>query len=320
MSTNTSVPLRSSLYDYSINNISRSTSSFRGDMNGRVLQSHRQLHVDQMPSQPAMANLVVDARTYLAELADVFVPLLPDVEMSLHSWLTNDSPRAVFAMLETMQTGRPAFDRVFGMSYFDRLQQDPVAAARFQDDMHHSARWLFDDISLAYPWESVGTVIDVGGGSGCVLSILLGAYPHLHGVLVDLPDVLENPCASFRAFLGSRANVCSANFFASVPSPADVYILARILHDWDDAAALHILRVCKEAAKDGELLIVDHLIEHPVTASAALSDLEMFTLTGGVERNRAQFDDLLGQAGLRIVEIRKMRSGLSAIRATRPRL
>jgi hypothetical protein len=90
-----------------------------------------------------------------------------------------------------------------------------------------------------------------------------------------------------------------------VPAGGDVYLLKWILHDWDDAAAVQILRVCRQAMKtDSRRLIVEHLVgsEHD-NAAATLMDLHMMVITGGKVRTQTEFGALLDAAGLRLTAV-----------------
>src|SRR3712207_8867247 len=48
---------------------------------------------------------------------------------------------------------------------------------------------------------------------------------------------------------------------ASVPEGGDAYVMKMILHDWDDAPARAILRVCRAATgDDARLLLVERIL------------------------------------------------------------
>jgi hypothetical protein len=95
--------------------------------------------------------------------------------------------------------------------------------------------------------------------------------------------------------------VVAGDFFAGVPGGADRYLLANVLHDWDDDRAAAILARCREAMPaGGRVLIVERLIpDDPGQAlPALLSDLNMLVVTGGRERADAEYGALLAAAGL----------------------
>lgn len=102
-----------------------------------------------------------------------------------------------------------------------------------------------------------------------------------------------------------RCEIVAGDFFAAVPSGYDAYVLAHVLHDWDDAQCLSILRECRKVMHRGaRLLIVETVLPdgdapHP----GKLLDLVMLTATGRREPSEQEFADLLAAAGLRLVRI-----------------
>jgi hypothetical protein len=95
------------------------------------------------------------------------------------------------------------------------------------------------------------------------------------------------------------------SFFESVPSGGDVYLLKHIVHDWDDATALQILRNVRAAmSNSAKLLIVETVVpddnrEH----LSKLLDLEMLVVATGRERTASQYAELLRTAGFRFTRV-----------------
>jgi hypothetical protein len=162
-----------------------------------------------------------------------------------------------------------------------------------------------DDAPLvvaAFPWPERGTICDVAGGVGTLLAAVLGERPGLRGVLVDAPGVLEEADAWLgERGLRERVELSSGNIFESLDVAADVYLLKDVLHDWDDASCLQVLRSVAAAMPSGSRLLVVEMLQernvpHPF---ASLSDIQMLTqCDGGRQRSAAELHGLLGQAGL----------------------
>jgi hypothetical protein len=145
-------------------------------------------------------------------------------------------------LLHTVRTGEPAFPQQFGASYWDDLSANAERAASF--DALMGARLVPDATALAdaYPWDSLGHVVDVGGGNASLLIAILGAHAELRGTVVDLPGVVaraEQAIAS--AGLADRADAQAGSFFDALPTGAGGYLLSGVLHDWDDDEAVRIL-------------------------------------------------------------------------------
>jgi hypothetical protein len=105
-----------------------------------------------------------------------------------------------------------------------------------------------------------------------------------------------------------RCEVVAGDFFDGVPVGADCYIMANVLHDWDDARAAEILAGCRKAVTThGRVLIVERLIpDDPAQAvPVLLSDINMLVLSpAGRERTNGEYAALLHAAGLRPGQIR----------------
>ncbi|MEU5881423.1 methyltransferase [Spirillospora sp. NPDC047279] len=199
----------------------------------------------------------------------------------------------------SLRTGEAAFDAVYGSPYFDWLAGHPEEAEAFNRAQAGLVELRLLPL-LEWSWGGAGTVVDVGGGNGVLMSALLAARPELKGVVFDLPHVVDEASRTLDAAgLGDRARCAGGDFFAGVPDGGDVYVLAQILHDWADDEAVAILRRCREAMPgDGVLLLLEQVVPedggpHP----AKLLDLHMLVLLGGRERTAGEWEALLGRGG-----------------------
>ena len=67
--------------------------------------------------------------------------------------------------------------------------------------------------------------------------------PGMRGILFDQPHVVARAEQVLRAAgVADRCQIVAGSFFETVPEGGDAYMLKMILHDWDDAAAIAILR------------------------------------------------------------------------------
>jgi O-methyltransferase domain/Dimerisation domain len=206
-------------------------------------------------------------------------------------------------LLHSVRTGSPAFNRVFGRSLFEYLQQNHAAGVAFNRGMTDLVSLLARAVLLAYDFSGITSIIDVGGGEGEFLRSILELYPGMTGIVFDLPNELRLPTrAENRA---QRCSYMAGNFFDSVPENGEAYLLCGVVHDWSDELAVVILGNCRKAmAKNGRVLIVDTIV--PETNSPSFSkllDLNMMVMTTGRERTKAEFHALLGAADLRLTRI-----------------
>jgi len=204
-------------------------------------------------------------------------------------------------LLHTVRTGENAFAAVHGTDVWGYRAAHPEEGAIFDRAMTDITRRANRHVLEAYDFSRLQSVVDVGGGHGALVAALLTAHPRMRGVVFDLPHVVADaPALLDAAGVMDRCEVVGGSFFGdAVPAGADAYLLKAVLHDWDDAEALAILRACHAAARpDSVLLVVDRDLGAPnENPDAKLSDLNMMVGTGGRERTRDQFAALLAAGG-----------------------
>jgi hypothetical protein len=192
----------------------------------------------------------------------------------------------------------PAFPRIFGTDFWSWLARNPSERAAFDRAMVQGIDARIERLA-AVEWRGDETVVDVGGGNGSLLVELLRRRPGLRGVVFDLPETTRDEAA-----LGDRCTFVAGDFFESVP-PGDVYVLATILHDWDDERAAAILSTIRAGAPAGTRLLVLESVVQPGNEpdGAKWLDLLLLALFAGRERDEAQWRALLAGAGFDPVRI-----------------
>jgi SAM-dependent methyltransferase len=237
--------------------------------------------------------------------------LRADVPASMRSWaMLVESVGGIGAwepIIETFRTGKPGLDIVHGVACFEFLAAHPDLAHGFQAAMSERTAALAPSVAAGCDFAPMQTVADIGGGKGTLLAAILRAHGHLRGILFDRPPVVADGAPVFcAAGVADRCKIVPGDFFQSVPDGADAYILANVLHDWDDANSVRILGACRRAmAEDGRVLIVERLIpnDRADAMPVLLSDLTMLVLTGGQERTNAEYGQLLAEAGLSLTKV-----------------
>ncbi len=233
--------------------------------------------------------------------------------------------RSFGALDHTVRTGETAFDHLFGENHFDHFARDPELADLFDRSMAASTR-MFDPVpahpalAAAAARPDGGTVVDVAGGNGELLARVLTAHPGLRGVLLERPHAVD---AARRTMAEAGcADRCSYRVgdFADVPAEGDVYLLSRVLHDWDDDRCRAILRHCERAMPaHADLLIVERLLPADGSASLATAwDVHMMCNVGGRERRADHYADLLAAAGLDLLAHNPLPLDAALLHARRP--
>jgi hypothetical protein len=206
-------------------------------------------------------------------------------------------------LLYSVRTGKPAFDKVFGSPRFEWLSHHPEQAALFQRAMVALGVGANEAIADAYDFSPYTRIVDLGGGHGQLLSTILARNPHLTGILFDLPSGV----AAARQGAGGdlpRTEFVAGDFFEGVPV-ADIYLIKRVIHDWNDGNATLILRRCREAMPENGRVLVAETLVPPGDEPAHIKgiDVIMLAVTGGLERTERQYADLFQAAGLRLERV-----------------
>ncbi len=214
--------------------------------------------------------------------------------------------RAAWSHLyESVRSGVPAFDLAHGEPQFDYYRTHPEEAAVFDGAMTSVASAIYATLE-AYDFGRFGTVADIGGGNGAYLAGILSSYPHLRGILLDLPDVVGRSAPVLTdAGVADRCEVVGGSFFEDVPVGADAYVLTAVIHDWDDDRSVEILRNVRAAMPEHATVLLGEPVvpDGPEPSTAKLLDLETLVGTTGRQRTESEFRDLLDRSGLRLTRI-----------------
>ena len=218
----------------------------------------------------------------------------------------------------SLETGKTAMEKVFGMPVFDYLAQHPKESAQFSEAMVGIHGPEPPAVAEAYDFSSVGSIVDVGGATGNMLAHILARYPQPRGVLYDRSHVVAEAPALLRSRgVEDRVSIEPGNFFEHVPPGGDIYILSHIIHDWNEDQCQTILGHVRKAMKpNGRLLIVEMVLPpgnepHP----GKIFDIVMLVMPGGQERTEAEYRELLSRAGFRLTRVVPTQSAVSVVEA-----
>uniref|UniRef100_A0A671NR11 Acetylserotonin O-methyltransferase n=1 Tax=Sinocyclocheilus anshuiensis TaxID=1608454 RepID=A0A671NR11_9TELE len=223
----------------------------------------------------------------------------------LHGYILhcNDMVWPLFSHLENaVREGTSQHERAFGKKNEDVFQdayysKDEVKI-RFMDAMHSIARLTGKDVATAFDLSPYKTACDIGGCTGAMAYEFTKAHPGLSVIVFDLPQVIE----------------MRRDFFKDDQPKADLYILARILHDWSDEK-LHVLlsKLSKMSTPGCGLLVSEiFLDEERKRPSRAL--LQALSMTEGKQRSTTEYRDLLEKHGFTPKHIKHTDNLLDAIK------
>ena len=234
-------------------------------------------------------------------------------------WMAEPTHLRVYAdAMYSVETGQPAVEKTLGMPVFEFFPRDPELSEVFNNAMTAFSGMVVPAVLAAYDFEGIGTLVDVAGGHGGVLTAVLQKYSTMRGVLFDLDHVIAGAVPRIQQLgLADRCRVVSGDFFASVPEGGDAYIMKHIIHDWDDDRALVILGNIRKAMNPGGRVILLESVVLPGNEPdfGKLIDIEMLLMPGGRERTEAEFRALFESAGFNLTRIVPTQSPLSVIEA-----
>jgi hypothetical protein len=221
-------------------------------------------------------------------------------------------------MIYSVRTGKPAFDQVHGKPLFSWLAEHPADAALFGETMigFHGAEPAA--VASAYDFSAFSAIVDVGGGTGNLLTTILAKFPQPRGVVFDMPHVAPEATALIKTRgLGDRATVESGDFFQTVPKGGDVYIMSHVIHDWNEEQCRTILTNCRRAMNAGSRLLLIEMVLPPGDAPhpGKLLDMMMLVGPGGQERTTDEYRTLLKNAGFRLERVIPTNSAVSIVEA-----
>jgi hypothetical protein len=221
---------------------------------------------------------------------------------------------------EMIRDGRQdGFVREFGHTAFEHMEQNAGYAAMFHAAMNSYSASQTEPVIEAlrgFDFDSVKLVCDIGGGYGYLLCGLLQEHPHLGGIVLERPGILEasDLLEAHRFGLADRCRYIAGDMFEEVPA-ADLYLLKLILHDWSDADCVRILSATRRSARPGaRIVIIEHVVPGPATPHfAKLYDIHMMCWGPGRERSAEEYAALLAQSGWRYAGTRPATSSLLGI-------
>ncbi len=221
-------------------------------------------------------------------------------------------------LLESVHSGRPMSRQALGRELWEWYGQNPQEAQYFSRAMGNLAALAASELLRVVDLSGARIVADVGGAHGVLLGEILRAHPNTHGILFDLPHVIESATAAIAVQeVAGRCQLVGGDFFAGVPAGADVHVLKQILHDWDDERATAILVNCRRALVSGGRLLLLEMVLPPDNRSSAVQpmDINMLVMLGGRERTEAEFRGLLAGAGFRLERVIETHSSFTVLEA-----
>ena len=223
--------------------------------------------------------------------------------------------------LYSIQTGKSAFEDLYDMPLFEYYAQNPESGKAYDQAQKSGSAAARAEILKRYDFSGISKLVDVGGGNGSLISAILKTNQTMQGVLFEQPSVIAEAKDLIQAEgVEERCSLVAGDFFESVPSSGDAYILRYILHNWDDEQAIAILKNCHRAlVENGKILVIEQVIppgNEPFIGK--LLDLHMLVLfPGGCERTEDEYRALFEASGFQLTKIVTTKANVSVIEGIR---
>ncbi|XP_042983156.1 caffeic acid 3-O-methyltransferase-like [Carya illinoinensis] len=162
---------------------------------------------------------------------------------------------ALFHLKDVVLEGGFAFEKAHGMSIYKYNEKDPIFGEAFNFAMSRCSILVVKQILKKFMgFEGLSTFVDVGGGIGGTLNLIISKYPSIKGINFDMPEVLRNaPSLNGIEHVGG-------DMFKEVPK-GDAMLLKLVLHNWNDEQCLKILKNCYKALpKTGKVIIIEAVL------------------------------------------------------------
>ena len=204
----------------------------------------------------------------------------------------------------SLRTSKAAVDHVYGTDIWTYFSRHPE-----QGEIFNQAIATFSEnnntlLAQSYDFSTFTTLVDIGGGQGTFLTTILSLNPELHGILFDLPEVVESARAKITSAFHDRLRLVGGSFFTTVPEGGDAYMMKMILHNWTDQDCIRILENCRRVMKpERKLLLFEPLIQPESGRETKLFDLLMLVNFAGRERTTEEFAYLFEASGFKLTQV-----------------
>ena len=260
-----------------------------------------------------------DQRFALTPVGDC---LRRDAPESIYGWAMfvggTDHWQLWGALDYSIRTGENARRHVSGTDGWTYRQQHPETDVEFDLAMASIANLVIATLLPIFDFGRFATIVDVGGGNGFLLAAILARNPGSRGILFDQPHVVAGAATVLeQAGVADRCEVVGGSFFEAVPGGGDAYLMKSIIHDWEDAESIAILRSCRAAMAEGaSLLLVERVLGPPNDVpDSKFSDLNMLIGPGGRERWNEEYARLFEATGFEFVGVTRGASAFGIFEA-----
>uniref|UniRef100_A0A3Q3X505 Uncharacterized protein n=1 Tax=Mola mola TaxID=94237 RepID=A0A3Q3X505_MOLML len=237
-----------------------------------------------------------------SDLAKCF--LLSDAPFSLQGYIQHCDKMVwpLFSHLDSaVRDGTNQREKAFGRKSKDMFQDtvysNQEVKLRFMNAMHSIAKVTGKAVATAFDLSSFKTACDLGGCTGAMAYEFTKAHPQLSVTVFDLPAVVEMSEHFHPLHTDNRVSFVAGDFFKDELPRADLYILARILHDWPDENVHILLSKIADACTSGCGLLLSEIFLDEDRRGPSRGLLQALSMSEGKQRSATEYSLLLKSHG-----------------------
>nr|XP_046260426.1 probable bifunctional dTTP/UTP pyrophosphatase/methyltransferase protein isoform X1 [Scatophagus argus] len=237
--------------------------------------------------------------------------LLSDTPFSLQGYIQHcdNTVWPLFSHLESaVREGTNQHEKALGKKSKDMFQDtfynNQEVKLRFMNAMHSIAKVTGKAIATAFDLSNFKTACDIGGCTGAMAFEFTKAHPELSVTVFDLPTVVEMSEHFHPLHTDNRVSFVAGDFFKDELPKADLYILARILHDWSDEKVHILLNKVADVCTPGCGLLLSEIFLDEDRRGPSRGLLHALSMSEGKQRSAAEYSLLLKSHGFITFQVR----------------
>ncbi len=240
--------------------------------------------IDMIMRWLQVQQLIINkAETYSLTLAGKTI--IKTLKPVISYWQSPELIQTSLALTASLKKHQKSFDKLYSQPFFEYTQMNK----QLNQNLAYIMDYYADDYRCYFPYLNLSNevVCDIGGGNGALLTTLKKSYPKISPLILDKFNY-ANP---------SSIEQIAVDIFQKWSVSADVYLVSRILHDWNDEKVTQLLEQIAQNMQDKTILYLfetlidkNNVIDNGVTVS-----FHLLNLLGGRERTLSEFSLLLYQ-------------------------
>ncbi|XP_040279667.1 acetylserotonin O-methyltransferase-like isoform X2 [Bufo bufo] len=211
---------------------------------------------------------------------------------------------------QAVREGKCQYERALGISskeLFEAVYRSEEEMTNFIHFMDSTWNICGKDIVEAFDLSEFHTVYDLGGCTGSLAKQLVSTYKESTVTIMDLPKVVQSAKKHFVTDKEQQIHFLEGDFFNDPIPEADLFIVARVIHDWTEEKCIKLLtKVYQSCRPGGGVLIVEFLLNEDKSGPviSQMYSLQMLLQTEGRERTPSEYTKLLTKTGFRDIKVK----------------